>query len=336
MDDQIEVVGMSQLVGEDPLREGAPRVWFPRHGALPDDMELTLRYHGREYRAYLAGTEEAAARIGHFHPGGPWHGWEVKVTAMPDPRGGGQSMGPMPTLEAAIVSALTGVYVEDFYHRQRPAEIGEAAETEDVEAAYAQQRHQEEQFIQRDLARLRELEAALTRFHEAAGANPEVWQDAPTVGAAMGAASELRAVEHELCSLYLRQMKRDWTRRVQVARGRGLPGPEHVPATHMDPVRAQQGRALEAQEAFDEAIVRLQTLTGGEAGRHAEHERKARLRWLLTVLAQFQPEEARRIEETWAKMRARHEAGQLGPRLERWERQTGTWLARFLEPWLPA
>jgi hypothetical protein len=119
--DHTEVTGMEQLVREDPVR-GVPVAWLPGIGEAPTEFELTMRYNGREYHAYLAGTREAAARFGTFQRGERWAGWEVKVTDTPDPRGGGQSTGPFPTLEAAIVSALTAPMVIDYWNRQHEAE----------------------------------------------------------------------------------------------------------------------------------------------------------------------------------------------------------------------
>lgn len=122
MSDRINVSGLAQLVREDPVRS-VPQPWMPQLDSPRDELEFTMSYNGRQYHAYLAGTREAAARFGTFQTGGEWHGWEVKVTDMPDPRGGGQSTGPFPTLEAAIVSALTAPIVIDYYHQIHEKEI---------------------------------------------------------------------------------------------------------------------------------------------------------------------------------------------------------------------
>lgn len=197
-------------------------------------------------------------------------------------------------------------------------------------------RRGDEHHIQRDLTRKRELEEVLRRFHEAAGFHPDMWKDENAVREALGAASELQAVEHELCLLYLQQMKRDTARRVSQARQRELHGAEEVSPAPTDPERILRARAFEAQQSFDHAIDRLRFLTGGEASHLADRERQARLRWLLTLLAEILPEAAHEIEVAWTRLRGEQSGGRsTGLNLARWERQTGDWLVRFLEPLLP-
>ena len=58
--------------------------------------------------------------------GNDWDGWVVKVSSHPAGRGGGQTVGPLPTLEAAILSAVSCVYPLHAVKEQRARQIAEA------------------------------------------------------------------------------------------------------------------------------------------------------------------------------------------------------------------
>jgi len=171
-----------------------------------------------------------------------------------------------------------------------------------------------EQHILRDLARKRDLEEALDRFHERARVDVFVWMDRDAAGKALGAAQELRAVEHELCLLYLRQIRREQAERFTLAKQGG--SSQGVDARHyaIDPIRAHQVRILEAQEMVDHEVGNLRALLGEEATRYADRDRRARLRWLLVLLREIQPEAADHIEETWSQHWANAVAARLGAR----------------------
>lgn len=66
----------------------------------------------------------------------------------------------------------------------------------------------DERHIQHDLARIRDLEDTLRRFHEEARAHPDTWRDRSAAGDALRTAFELRGLDHELHLLYLQQFKR--------------------------------------------------------------------------------------------------------------------------------
>lgn len=115
----------------------------------------------------------------------------------------------------------------------------------------------------------------------------------------------------------------------------------------LDEVRLQEVRAFEAKGTYDDAIDRLRSLTRGEATRLVDLKRRARLRWLLTLLADVQPETARELNDTWLQFQSeqaaaagdRADGAPAGARLrllEKREREMIDGLVRFLEPLLPA
>jgi hypothetical protein len=121
-DDTVEVSGLSAILTDDP-RHARLRPWLPGDAQGLTAVELTLRYRGEVYYAHLAGDREAGERIG-CTMGGEWLGWMVKVTHTSEPRrGGGQSAGPVPDLETAILTALSCVYPLDAERERRAREL---------------------------------------------------------------------------------------------------------------------------------------------------------------------------------------------------------------------
>jgi hypothetical protein len=193
-------------------------------------------------------------------------------------------------------------------------------------------RRREEAQIQRDFAIVQVQAAILARFHDRAQDRPELWQDPAEAKQALGAAHELQAVENELHIFYVQQTRRlDLQVRAQAA----AVGGGNYPAETVDSDRRFRGDALYAQDGFEAAIHRLRSIDPDDPFvRRADRDRRARLRWLLTLLNSVQPKAAKDIERAWEELRSRP-ADQPGPRVERWERQTGDWLVLFLEPLLP-
>jgi hypothetical protein len=96
-----------------------------------EKVALTFRYRGHEYYGYLAGTKEEAEKIGWRSLGTEWHGWAVTVHYTPRPRSGGQFIGPLATLEAAVLAALSAAYVLDHQRRERERRIAERESSTD-------------------------------------------------------------------------------------------------------------------------------------------------------------------------------------------------------------
>jgi hypothetical protein len=196
-----------------------------------------------------------------------------------------------------------------------------------------EKRQREEQHIERDLARIRELRGVVSEFHRRAEVEPAVWKDRQAAREAFGAAREARDIEHEVGILYLSQVRRVEGYHRALAAGQVVE--PHLGAEPVPPDRVHFAQALYYEEGFDHEIEQLRPLgTAPDLVRRVSRERRARLRWLLTILAQVQPEAAQMVEDEWERMRNRL-PGQAGPRIERWERRTGNWLASFLEPLLP-
>lgn len=114
MDDAIAVQGLEAICPIDPY-SGEPTVWrSSRHAMQPDPEILTLelRYHGQEYHANMMRTVDGARRLGETDETDlqrleQWFkttpGWFVLVSGP----GGRFSVSPYPTLEAAIIGALS-------------------------------------------------------------------------------------------------------------------------------------------------------------------------------------------------------------------------------------
>jgi hypothetical protein len=120
MDDAVEIVGFSAVLRTDP-RTGKPKVWLPEYPA-PAELHLILRYRGQEYEADLAHTVEGRHRLGVYgtdEATDQGDSWTVRVQHH-RPEWGGvvtQFIDPLPTLEAAIVAALSAPYV--MWEKQR-------------------------------------------------------------------------------------------------------------------------------------------------------------------------------------------------------------------------
>lgn len=111
-DDSLQIFGLAAIIPEDRVHSG-PGVWLPERVPGTERAVLTLRYRGRDYYAHLAGTAQEAEKLGVVTACTEWRGWAVLVTSSPNPRGGGQLIAPLPTLEAAVLAALSAVFVLD-------------------------------------------------------------------------------------------------------------------------------------------------------------------------------------------------------------------------------
>jgi hypothetical protein len=121
LNDTVEIIGLSPLI--QTSENGELRVWRPgRGGALPEpeNFELLLRHEGQEYRAVMARTVQGIRLLGEEDQAElqRWEGWFRRIPGWwvkvfrPgggsfDARDSGYSSAPYPTLEAAIVGALT-------------------------------------------------------------------------------------------------------------------------------------------------------------------------------------------------------------------------------------
>jgi hypothetical protein len=114
MDDGIQVKGLETLWPADP-HSGQPAPWRPNAPGMkppPEGLRLVLQYHGETYEATMIRSEEGARWAGEkdeteLHKWKRWFehnvGWFVIVSG-PQRR---FSSSPYPTLEAAIVGALS-------------------------------------------------------------------------------------------------------------------------------------------------------------------------------------------------------------------------------------
>jgi hypothetical protein len=132
-DDPVEIIGLSTIIPEDRHHK-RPGLWIPERMHGVKEVALTFRYRGDEYYSYLAGTQEEAEKLGWRSAGTEWHGWAVTVTSTQGPRTGRQFIGPLPTLEAAVLGALSAVYVLDHQRQERERRIAEQEEAADGES----------------------------------------------------------------------------------------------------------------------------------------------------------------------------------------------------------
>lgn len=210
------------------------------------------------------------------------------------------------------------------------------------------QREQCDQRIETLRARRQDLKGALARFHLKALAAPEVWRDPQVGGKALACSFEYRDTDYELHLLYGQRTALERQERISRAAGGGAPR-GGAPLTSVPFPDAQEVRAFEAREAFYDAIDHLRQACDAETGayvRRVDREEVARLRWLLDILAEVQPDASRAIEDDWRRLWSERRAvnehrSKPSPglsrsgRLERWQRETADKLAIFLEPLLP-
>ncbi len=195
-----------------------------------------------------------------------------------------------------------------------------------------------------------ELEATLTRFHQSAESNPDLWHDARASREAFSAACELCDADYSLHRSLLQSLRRERAERYHATQG----GRE-AEYTHVNPrdsTDANEARAFEAREAFHGITDHLRNSSESEARRWVrgvDRQRIALLRWLLDSLAEVRPETAQAIGNEWTRYRAARASSQegVGPpdeylihrarpgQLERWERRTADQLTLFLGPLLP-
>lgn len=111
-DDALQIFGLAAIIPKDRVHSG-PSLRLPERMPGIERAVLTLWYRDRAYPAHLAGTAEAAEKRDVITAGTQWRGWAVLVTSSPESRGGGQMIAPLPTLEAAVLAALSAVVVMD-------------------------------------------------------------------------------------------------------------------------------------------------------------------------------------------------------------------------------
>jgi hypothetical protein len=114
MDDTIAVQGLEAIRPIDPY-SGEPRVWRPNSAGMqpePEMLTLDLHYQNQKYHARLMRTVEGVRQLGETNEDElqrfeQWFkttpGWFVIVSGP----GGQFSSSPYPTLEAAIIGALS-------------------------------------------------------------------------------------------------------------------------------------------------------------------------------------------------------------------------------------
>jgi len=200
--------------------------------------------------------------------------------------------------------------------------------------------------IETPAPRWRHLESRLALFHEQAAIQPELWLDSSAAVPALRTAFELHDVEYESFLWALQESRRN--RHASFGAGQ-TPNSDAVLHVGGDTIGPQLLRAFESYEAYYNTIDQLRSSSDREAVRYAaraDREVTVRLRWLINVLREVQPEEALKLDRGWASQqgaRARVNRGDednrsplAGPgRLERWQRQMAERLFLFLEPRLP-
>jgi hypothetical protein len=114
MDDAVVVQGLETIWPIDRY-SGEPHVWLPNASGMqpePEMLRLELQYQSQEYHASMMRTVDGARRLGvtdeaELQRLEQWFkatpGWFVMVSGP----GGRHSSSPYPTLEAAIVGALS-------------------------------------------------------------------------------------------------------------------------------------------------------------------------------------------------------------------------------------
>jgi len=200
--------------------------------------------------------------------------------------------------------------------------------------------------IETPAPRWRDLESRLAHFHQHAAIQPELWMDSSAAVPALRTAFELHDVEYESFLWALQESRRD--RHTSFGAGQ-TPHSEAVLVAGGDTIGPQLLRAFESYEAYYNTIDQLRSSSDREALRYvkrADREVTVRLRWLINVLREIQPEEALKLDCGWASMQDARASRNLGDkdnssplarpgRLERWQRQMAEGLFLFLEPRLP-
>jgi hypothetical protein len=184
---------------------------------------------------------------------------------------------------------------------------------------------------ERYAGRLEELDGVIERFHETVWASPELWHVTGVVAPALNAAREhvvvANARDRELRRRYQKERAERYASQAHAADEPVAPDVEPP-----DLLELHRFRAIEGFGEYLNALDHLRRLTAGKATYYRDVERRARLSWLLDLLASVQPQLAGEIREVWKTRRDSPEP--LAHRAERFERETIEALVMVLAPLL--